>query len=62
MRLRPLRGEKHTLVDGTLVTTLEPLPKGFIEVVMPNGKITTVPKSTLDLPVIDTRFYEKLDG
>lgn len=62
MRYKPLRGEKHKLKDGTCVTIIEPISAftPLVKVILPSGKMTTVDPSDIELPVIDTKSYEKI--
>jgi hypothetical protein len=60
MRKKPLRGEKYRLYDDTLVTILEERGKDFVTILLPTGKIDAVHKKELGLPIINTKYYEKL--
>lgn len=61
MRKIPLRGEKLRLAtDGTLVTILEMFGKDRVNVILPNGNLAAVLKNDLDLPTINTSYYEKI--
>jgi hypothetical protein len=60
MRKRPIRGEIIRMADGTDVTILEEIEKDFFKVILPDGKLTAVPKGILDLPIIETKAYEKV--
>lgn len=61
MRKLPIRGEKYRLgLSGDTVTVVEIAVKDFVQVILPNGKIAAVDKAHLDLPIIDTKAYEKL--
>jgi hypothetical protein len=62
MRKKPVRGEKVMFVPSQFqVTLLEVVEKDFVKAIFPDGKIQAVAKTTLALPIIDTRAYEKLD-
>lgn len=60
MRIRkiPLRGERY-LSEGVEVVVIDG-SKLMVTVIWPNGKAGAVSKETLNLPVIDTKDYEKL--
>ncbi len=60
MRKRPLRGEKVVLKDGSQGIALEPDGKEHFMVLMPNGKIGSILKEDIELPIINTKFYEKI--
>lgn len=60
MRKRPIRGEKYVTTEGVPVTVLEPAGEAMVKVVLENGKLTSIAKSYMNLPVIDTKCYEKL--
>lgn len=61
MRKRPIRGEKYILpLEAYEVTVLQEKGKNDVEVILPNGKITLISKSLLDLPTIDTHAYDKI--
>lgn len=60
MRLRPRRGERLITLGGGEVTVVEVLEKDFVKVYGAEGKIFSVPKKGLNLPVIDTRDYERI--
>lgn len=64
MRLKPRRGEKRTTSQGVEVQILEEIVQGgqVVKVLLPNGKTDVVTKDDLDLPIIDTKDYEKLDA
>lgn len=62
MRKKSIRGETRHLLDGTPVITLEVHEKDFVKVILPDGKINAVAKTALDLPLIDTKNYEKVVG
>lgn len=59
MRRKPYRGEHYRLGNGDEVTTLEAKEK-MVKVLLPNGKTMAVAKDDLNLPIIDTKDYEKL--
>lgn len=62
MRKRPLRGETYFIeTEGMVVTVLIEKPGSMVEVILPSGKLSIVPKVALNLPTINTEFYEKLD-
>lgn len=61
MRLKPIRGEKVLyLPAGVTVTLLEEVGEESVKVIFPLGKIDAVRKDQLNLPIIDTKYYEKL--
>lgn len=60
MRKKPERGEKIMLRDKTEVVALEPEGKDHIKVIMPDGGIRSYHKEDIDLPVINTKYYEKI--
>lgn len=61
MRLKPIRGEKVLCFSlGSNVTLLEPIGPDHVKVILPLGNLDTVKKEDLNLPVIDTKFYEKI--
>lgn len=62
MRYKPLRGEKFKLMDGTLVTIIEPVSafSKLLKIVLPDGKMTTVDPSEINLPIIESKNYEKI--
>lgn len=62
MRYKPLRGEKHKLKDGRLITIIEPV-NGFtkmLKVILPNEKMVTIDLNDIQLSIIDTANYEKI--
>lgn len=62
MRLRPSRGQFY-LADGVKVQMVEVFHDGrsdMCSVILPNGKLGSVSKSSLDLPIIETKDYEKI--
>lgn len=61
MRKIPIRGETYILeATGDVVTVVEIATKDYVKVILPNGRISAVDKSHLNLPTIDTKNYEKL--
>ncbi len=57
MRKRPQRGENYFLEeDGVVVTILTERKNDSVA----DGKLSVVKKSKLNLPIIDTAYYEKL--
>lgn len=60
--MKPVRGEKVLYFPaGVNVTILEAVGKDSVKVIMPPyGMLQTVLKTELNLPVIDTQFYEKI--
>lgn len=61
MRKKPERGEKVLLKDGRTVTALESEGKEFFRVLNEQEKIESVHRNLLVLPIINTKYYEKLD-
>ncbi len=61
MRKRPERGEKILLRDKTEVIALEPVGKEHIRVILPDGTLHSFHKDDIDLPIINTKYYEKID-
>lgn len=59
MRERPIRGKKYRLFSGDEVVALEEM-EDSVKVILPDDKLTTIAKRDIDLPVIDTRDYEKI--
>ena len=60
MRKRPIRGEKYVLSsEGVEVTILEEGADDCVRVILPSGKVAVLAKENLNLPVIDTSYYEK---
>lgn len=59
LRLRPLRGQMYHTKAGTLVTILENVD-GLVRVET-NGFIGQILISQLNLPIIDTKDYEKIE-
>lgn len=65
MRKRPLRGEKYHLSSGQEVTFVEVLGNGLgdkVSVIGVSGRLESVDIKDLDLPVIDTKYYERLEA
>ncbi len=61
MRKRPQRGENYFLEeDGVVVTILTERKNDSVECITADGKLSVVKKSKLNLPIIDTAYYEKL--
>ncbi len=60
MRQKPLRGEKHALEDGTMVTIIEALGKDPVKVLTPEGLLRSVSKRQIKLQMFDTQFFEKV--
>ncbi len=60
MQKRPIRGEKYVIPSVGEVIYLDDKKDGNVEVILDNGKMTLIQKSLLDLPKIDTAFYEKI--
>ena len=62
MRERARRGEKrHLRLDGMEITVLDVLQNDYVKCLLPNGKIHAFPKAEIDLRVIDTKDFEKLE-
>lgn len=61
MRLRPQRGEKILhFPSGLTVQLLDVVEKDYVRVIFPLGKMEAVKKETLNLPIIDTQYYERI--
>lgn len=59
MRRKAMRGESYKTQDGTEYRVLESFER-LVRCIDPAGKIVQVAKDDLDLPVIDTAFYERI--
>lgn len=59
LRQKIVRGETYPLRDGGQAVGIEDIGGNQVKVLV-NGILTTLPKDALDLPVIDTAFYEKI--
>lgn len=60
MRKKPQRGEKLSLKDGRQVIFLEVYGTGMAKVILPDGNISSFAKDYIDLPIINTAYYEKI--
>lgn len=61
MRLKPVRGEKVLCLSlGQNVVLLDVIGKDSVRCIMPLGNLSSILKADLNLPIIDTQFYEKI--
>lgn len=61
MQKKALRGEEVKTVDGQAFKFLEYQKNGFALVLNEYGKILSIAKNRLDLPLINTSEYEKVN-
>lgn len=58
MRLKPIRGQFINHKENGKVQIVETIADK-VKVILPNGRLDIVGKAYLDLPIIDTKDYEK---
>lgn len=56
-----MRGEKVKTLDGMEYTFIEYMPNGYAKIMTDYGKLVAIPKANLDIPIIDTEFYERVN-
>lgn len=63
MRQKPIRGQKvlHR-PTGQTVILLDVVEKDYVKAIFPTGLIDAVRKDSLDLAIIDTVAYEKINA
>lgn len=62
MRLKPLRGQTFKMLDGRSFQFLEKLDgiyRGCSKVIL-EGRVTEINTDNIELPIIDTKDYEKI--